>query len=181
MEGREDGERSARLRPWTTDVGDEVAGTGHGLDAGLSEHGAYSPVARECVGRRVARPVDGVGAHHRGERRQLPLRCAATHDEAAATLAQGVVELAQAVEQEHGARLRGEAASQQYGIEHEQRYDALVYGERRDERRVIVHAQIAPQPNDCGGRHRRRLRASAPIGCIVSRGWRRRSRRLGRE
>src|SRR4051794_28356751 len=65
-------------------------------------------------------------------------------------LAQRGVEVVEAVEQELRARTRRVAAAEQAVVEAEHGHDALVGVERRAQRRVVVDAQVAPEPDDRG-------------------------------
>ena len=88
------------------------------------------------------------------ERRELPRRVAGAHDEVGAAVAQRGAQLAQAAEQEAGARARLEAPAQQRVVEHEHGDDALGLAGGGGQGRVVVDAQVAPEPDDRGLGHR---------------------------
>lgn len=156
---REDGERSAVLRADLPDVGAEVARRRDGAHSDLLEGGAGRAVARAGVGRDVAGQIDRFGADLDGQRRDLPRRSPFAYDEPAAALAQGAFELGQRLEQELRPARRGEATTDETAVEDERGHDVVVRGERAHQRRVVVHAQIAPEPDDGDGRHRFVIRA----------------------
>ncbi len=83
---------------------------------------------------------------------QLALGRAVADDQAAAALAQRRVEVAQGLEHELRARARRVAPVEQAVVEAEDRHDPLVLLERRPQRRLVVDAQVAPEPDD--RRHR---------------------------
>jgi hypothetical protein len=70
--------------------------------------------------------------------------------EAAAALAQRGVEVAQRLEHELRARTRRMAPMQQPVVEAEDGDDAIVLLERPAQRRMIVHAEIAREPDERG-------------------------------
>ena len=88
------------------------------------------------------------------ERGQHARRVAGAHDEVGAAIAQRLAQLAQAAEQEAAARAGLEAAVQQRVVEHEHGHDALGRARGGGQRRVVVDAQVAPEPDDGGRGHR---------------------------
>ena len=115
-----------------------------------------------AYGRGVPGGVDGAGARLGGDGRHDVLEAPDAHDQPAAALAQLAVERPQAVEQVLRAVGRAEAPAEQAGVEHEQRHDLVVLAQRGDERRVVVHPQVAPEPDD--GRHHHGLRRARRLG-----------------
>ena len=71
---------------------------------------------------------------------------------AAAHVAQLGVERGEAVEQVLRAVGRPEAALHEPRVEDEERHDVLVLAQRGGQRRMVVHAQVATEPDD-GGHH----------------------------
>ena len=88
------------------------------------------------------------------ERDQLAHRVAGAHDEVGAALAQRGAQLAQAAEQEAPARAGLEAPAQERLVEHEHGHDALGVTGGAGQGRVVVDAQVAPEPDDRGVEHR---------------------------
>jgi hypothetical protein len=93
--------------------------------------------------------------------RQLALGRAPHDHEVPAALLQGGAQLAQRLEHELRPAARGVAPVQQRVVEHEHRDDALAGVERRPQRRVVVHAQVAPEPDKRGRAHRSEVRDRA--------------------
>ena len=58
-------------------------------------------------------------------------------------------------------------AVQQRVVEHEHRHHALARVERGAQRRVVVHAQVAPEPDEGGRGHRPRVRTRAVDWIVV--------------
>jgi len=98
----------------------------------------------------VGADVHGVGADLRSERGQLPPRRSVAQKQPAAALPERGVELAQALEQELCARTRGVAPAEQAVVETEHRHDGAGGVQRRAQRRVVVHPQVAPKPDEGG-------------------------------
>ena len=92
-------------------------------------------------------------ARPRRQRRQLPLGVPGAHDEVGAAVAQRGAQLAQAAEQEAGPRAGLEAPAQQPLVEHEDGHHAVGRAGRGGQRRVVVDAQVAPEPDDRGRGH----------------------------
>ncbi len=109
-----------------------------------------APAARACERAHVLGHVHLGGVHLLDEARQLALGAAVPDHEGAAALAQGRVEVSEALEQELRARPGGVAAVEQAVVEAEERDDRFVGFERRPQRRVVVHAQVATEPDDRG-------------------------------
>jgi hypothetical protein len=80
------------------------------------------------------------------QRGQLALRRAVAQHQPA----EPPVQIRQALEHELRARTRGVAAAEQPVVEAEHRHDPLAAIERRAQRRVIVHAQVAREPQQRG-------------------------------
>ena len=93
-----------------------------------------------------------------GERDELAFRLAAGEHEVPAALLQRLAQLLQALEHELRARAGGVPAVQQRVVEHEHRHHALARVERGAQRRVVVHAQVAPEPDEGGRGHRPSVR-----------------------
>jgi hypothetical protein len=72
------------------------------------------------------------------------------HDQAAAPVAQAGVELAEALEQELGARSGGVPAAQQSIVEAEDRDHRAGGVQSGAEPRMIVQPQVAPKPHQGG-------------------------------
>ena len=82
-----------------------------------------------------------------GDRGQLAFGWAVAHDEQAT---EPLVEVREALEQELGARAGGVAAAQQPVVEAEHRHDVAPGVERRAQRGLVVHAQVAREPQQRG-------------------------------
>ena len=144
VERAEDRERPAVAGARHADVGDEVAGMADGRYGGVD-----APVARHRERGDVGGEVDGLRTRLLDEVAEHALGAAAAHEQLAAALAQRCAQLAQALEQEPRAVGRREAAGvQQPRVEHEHGDDAVGLAVRRGERGVVVHAQVAPEPDD---------------------------------
>jgi hypothetical protein len=144
-EGGEDLERRARLRVEVAEAGDEVAGAELEVDVR-----GDPAVARACVRRDVAGGVHTARAGLGGDRGHHALGAAVAHDEAAV---QRAVQDGEAVEQVRGPVDAAEPAVHEPVVEHEQRHDLVVLGQGPRERRVVVQAQVAPEPDDGGAHH----------------------------
>ena len=96
----------------------------------------------------VARVVDVGGLGLAGELRQLLAGVAAPHHQGATALAQRAAEVLEALEHELSSRPGRVPPVQEAVVEAEHGHDAVVPREGGPQRRVVVHAQIAPEPDD---------------------------------
>ena len=103
--------------------------------------------------RGVGGEVDRLGAVFAGQLDQLTLGLASRDHEVPAALLERAAQVLQALEHELRARPGRVPAVQERVVEHEHRHHALVGVQRRAQRRVVVHAQVAPEPDDRGRRH----------------------------
>ena len=101
----------------------------------------------------VVREVHGLGAALARQRRQLLLRPALADDEVGAALAQRLAQLREAAVQEPRAVGGREAPAEQPRVEHEHRHDAVALAVRGGQRRVVVDAQVAPEPDEGRSTH----------------------------
>ena len=129
-------------------VGDEEPG----LRARL-EHLRDAAVARAGERGDVGAEVHGLGAALARQRGQLLLRQALADDEVGAALAQRLAQLGEATVQEPRAVGGRETPAQQPLVEHEHRHDAVALAVRGGQRRMVVHAQIAPEPDESRSTH----------------------------
>ena len=152
--------REHRVRLRLADVGHEVAGRAARLDARFAQRVLDPAVTRERIRRDVGGEIDGARAVLTRQLRQLALGRAAGHHEVPAALTQRGAQLVQALVQERRSVLGRVAAAQQRVVEHEDGDDALTRVERRTQWRVIVDAQVAPEPDEAEHRsgYGRRLR-----------------------
>ena len=111
-----------------------------------AERRALAALARERAD--VLGHVDRRRARLAGQRHELALGLAVADRQPAAALAQLAVEVGQALEQELGPRPGLVAAVEQPVVEAEDADDPLVLVERRAQRRVVAHPQVAPKPDD---------------------------------
>ena len=153
-ERREDRVRLAALGPRLADVGDEQPGMAHDLDARLAIAASTRRSRAIAKPRHVGGEVQRARARLLRQRGQHRLRCAGAHDEVRAAVAQRGAQLAQAAEQEAPARAGLEAAVQQRLVEDEDGHDAVGRAGRGGQRRVVVDAQVAAEPDDRGLGHR---------------------------
>ena len=116
-------------------------------DAGLVEGGPDPAAPDRFVGAGVAAQVDLGGPGPGGQRGQFPLGRAVPDDQPGAALRELPVQVGQALQQERGARPGGVPPVQQAVVQAEHRHDLLVAGQRRAERRVIVHAEVPAEPD----------------------------------
>jgi hypothetical protein len=128
-------------------VNREQARVGDELDVDLPQRPLDRPLARPCERRDVDRDMNRVGSHFPRQRHQLGLGPSVAHEQAAAAAAQPLIQLAQALKHELGARSGGMAALQQPVVEAEDG-DHLIVGAGRLERGMVVQAQIPSQPQD---------------------------------
>jgi hypothetical protein len=117
------------------------------------EHRRDPAVARPRERGDVGGEVDGLGAALARQRGQLLLRPALADHEVGAALAQRLAQLRQAAVQEPRAVGGREAPAQQPPVEHEHGHDAVALAVRGCQRRVVVHAQIAPEPDEGRSTH----------------------------
>ena len=101
----------------------------------------------------VVGEVHGLGAALARQRGQLLLRPALADHEVGAALAQRLAQLREAAVQEPRAVGGREAPAQQPRVEHEHRHDAVALAVRGGQRRVVVDAQIAPEPDEGRSTH----------------------------
>jgi hypothetical protein len=149
MERREDRVRLARLRARRAELVDRAESRMRvQLDAAALQRSPHSRAARPRERRHIAGEVKRARLRLARERGQLALGRPPAQQQPAAALAQLAVELGEALEQELRARPRCVAAVQQGLVEAEDRHHALALLQRRRQRRVIVHAQVAPKPDD---------------------------------
>ncbi len=127
----------------------------HDLHARPVHRLADPPVAREREAGHVRREAQPRRAGLLGQRGQLARRVARAHDEVRAAPAQRRPQFFEAAEQEAAARPGLEAAVEQGVVEHEHRHDVLGSAGGGGQRRMVVHAQIAPEPDDLRVCHRR--------------------------
>jgi hypothetical protein len=102
--------------------------------------------------------VDLVSADVLGRRDELALRWSSAHGEPAAALSDGGVEIGQRLEQELRSRTGREAAVQEPVVEAEDRHHSIVATHGRPQRRVIVDAEVASEPDERGHRGSTRCR-----------------------
>jgi hypothetical protein len=91
------------------------------------------------------------------KRGELPLRPAAPEHEQPA---EPLVQIGQALEHELRPRSRRMAPLEQPVVEAEHRHDALAPFEGSAQCRMVVHAQVARQPDECGRSRSHWLRAA---------------------
>ena len=87
-----------------------------------------------------------------GQFRQYVLRLAAQHHEVPSALLERLAQVLEAVEQERRPVLALKTAVEQALVEHEHRDHPLELVQRGAQRRVVVHAQVAAEPDEGGGR-----------------------------
>ena len=173
---RPDGKRSERGAPWTS----RRSSCSHARWKGVKTvYGRTAPTSatntpgcrrtstplgsasstRRSRARRERRHVGGEVERARAalarERRQLVLGPPCADDEVGAALAQRGAQLGEAAVQEPRAVGGREAACEQPRVEHEDRHDAVALAVRRGEAGVVVHAQVAPEPDEGGRAHSR--------------------------
>ena len=102
--------------------------------------------------------MDRLRARLAGQGRELALGRAAAHDQVAPPLAQRLPQLAQRLEQEPRPGVGREAPAEQPIVEHEGRDHPLGAAGRGRQGGVVVHAQVAAEPDDRGARHHPRIR-----------------------
>ena len=117
------------------------------------EHLRDPAVARPGERGDVVREVHGLGAALARQRGQLLLRPALADDEVGAALAQRLAQLREAAVQEPRAVGGREAPAEQPRVEHEHRHDAVALAVRGGQRRVVVDAQVAPEPDEGRSTH----------------------------
>ena len=122
-------------------------GTGDDLDA-LPRRGTAEPqLAPGGVLAHVFGHEDGVRAGLDRDAHRLVDHVASTNDETTASLSQGGVEVAEAVEQERDA-VRRRTEPKDLLVEHEQRNNTLRAFECAGESDVVVNAQVAREEDD---------------------------------
>jgi len=134
--------------PQLGDVGRVRARVRARVQARLAQRCGDLRVARPRVRRDVAGPQHRLGPGLARELDERARRVAVAHAQRSATLAQRVVQRTQAAEHERRPRAAREAPVQQPVVEHEDGHDALVLVGRGHQRGVVVHAQVAPEPED---------------------------------
>ena len=116
-------------------------------DTGLVQGGPHPPAPDGLVRARVAAQVDLAGAGFAGQRGEFPLRRPVPDDQPRAALRELAVQVGQALQQERGARSGRVAPVQQPVVQAEHRHDLLAPGQRRAERRMVVHAEVPAEPD----------------------------------
>ena len=150
-ERREHRVRTSRAGVQCADVVDHAQARVRDLgDAGGLKRGAHDAAAVPGVRGHVAGEVHLASADLAGHVGQHVLRPPVPHDKPGAALGECVVQIAQAFEEELGARAGGVAAVQQPVVEAEDRDDLVVRGECGGQRGMVPQAQIAAEP-DHGG------------------------------
>ena len=145
--GREHRVRRAALRQHFAALEDDVVFARVQRDAGVAERRAHRRVAREGVGFVVVVRVDRLRTEFAGEPYDLGPRRAVAHQQAPAEGAQLRVELAHAVVDELDAPVSARQRLEDGGVEHEHAPDLLGGPQCVVQRRVVVRAQIAPEPD----------------------------------
>ncbi len=162
MERAEDRVGLAGLRAHRVEVVDGVQPRmREAVDAVLLERAphALDPAPGERA--RVGAEVDLAGLGFPRESGQLALgRPTADHEQAAEPL----VQVAEALEHELRARPRGVPAPEEAIVEAEHRHDALGAVERGAERGMVVHAQVAREPDEGG--HLTEYARKRWVGCL---------------
>jgi len=121
------------------------------LHTGVAQRPARGLAAGAGERRHVRTEVHVLRVQLPHERGQLALGGPVADHQSAAALAQRCVDVAQALEHELRPGARGVAAVEQAVVQAEHTHDALRGVERGAQRGVVVHAQVAPEPDD--GRH----------------------------
>ena len=163
---------SARGAPWTsrrsscsqarwnglkTEYGLDVAHVGHEQARGavhleLRERVLDPAVAGGGERRHVGGEVERGGADFTGKLGELLLGPALADDELAAALAQRLAQLGEAAVEEPRAVGGREAPFEQARVEHEDGHHAIALAVGGGQGRVVVHAEVAPEPDE-GGAH----------------------------
>lgn len=138
---------------------DGQAGVRDDLGVGVGERFGHAAPSVAGERRQVPGDVDAAGSILADELGQQLLGLAVPHGQRRAELAQAGVEVGQALQQELRARRRGVAPVQQPVVEEED-WDHPALRGRGVQGRVIVHPQVASEPDDVGGGHAETLSGS---------------------
>jgi hypothetical protein len=122
----------------------------HRADARARECRADPLVTAVPEGPDLGRVVDLRRAGLARELGQLALRSAPSDEQRTAPLPERLVQIGEALEQEACSDRRPVAAVQQSVVEAEYGRDFVVRRERLQEGRVVVDAEVASEPDDCG-------------------------------
>ena len=114
----------------------------------LGTQGARAGVAGEGVRLAVRARVHLRRTELTGQRGDLAGAVAPTDEQASATLAQPLIEVAQALEQEPDTRRRAVLTREDAGIEDERARDRPAARGGRRERRLVVETEIAAEPDE---------------------------------
>jgi hypothetical protein len=127
-----------------------MAGVHGNSHAVASERLRHHPIATRRIGPHIGGQMHAPGANLGRELWDHRLGSPRAQNEPTSALAERVRQVLQALEQELGSRSGGVAPAEQSVVEAEDRDDPLARLKRSGERRVIVHAQVAPQPYERG-------------------------------
>jgi hypothetical protein len=105
-------------------------------------------IARERVGLAVGTGVHGAGSELTREPCDLVGAVPAPHEQASAELAQPLVEIAQALEQEADARRRAILAAEDPGIEDERARDQVAACDGCSKGRLVIQPEISAEPEE---------------------------------
>ncbi len=116
-------------------------------DSGLVQGGPHPPAPDGLVRAGIAAQVDLGGPGFPGQHGQFPLGRPVPDDQARAALRELPVQVGEALQQESGAWPGRVPPMQQPVVQAEHGHDLLVPGQRRAERRVVVHAEVPAEPD----------------------------------
>jgi len=142
---------------WHGPGGDEIAGPYYEAAVNFVEADgrgfqvcANTQIPSPAVGSVVARDEHTSGTQLGGERRDDQTGIAGAHVEPGSSIPQASIEAAKGFKEERGAIRARPAALQERRIEDEYRIDIATGVYRSGQRRVVVEAEVPPEPDDRG-------------------------------